>query len=187
MTWVRDSNHPAPFFVQVLQHYSPEIKLAWMRQEGLGGSVPIDQFATKFIHLFGSTITTKDSQRTAIFDTYSLYTGVTLSKECKMDLDERVDFQRVWDPELPKLCYECKKPRPVEAKRFCSLKCEDASKILMCKMCKKTNKGCQYCSPVPPCVPKAMADQLRMAQRMWFVSSVEDPSHEPAWKKQRRS
>ena len=201
-SWLQSADRPAPFYVVDSQKISSGEKLLWLRQE-LGSDASFEDFAVKFIELFGSNLRGKIPQKKAVLELYALYTETDIAaKESQLAPPERTRFKRIWDKHAPSLCDECGQPLGSGSKQYCSNECRDAGLTIACRLCGTSDQledyycnRCQRGGRVAETSSTSSGDprlddqkrQLRMAQRVWWTTTVADPEHEPAWKRQRRS
>ena len=200
--WWQHPERPIPFFVIDQIKVPDEEKVAWLRQE-LGQAAPLPDFAAKYLELFGARKNGQANQKCAVMQLYALYAPdrqeAAWKKECDIPPEHLVAFQRVWNPKAPRRCEECSKALPERApitQRFCSDKCKDAGLERTCKLCEGAEEPCRICQTLKAPDRASSGTRLDMAcdstslKRFWEVahsSCSAVPSHEPAWKKRRRS
>ena len=180
----------------------------------IGDNAGLDVFAETYVQLFGDKIAPQ-SQKQLCLALYREYAKIAqtvtqgpykslaearkkaYSCEAHIPPWEKQAFQRVWDPAAPDRCAECAKAleRPG---RGCSSVCEYAGTKHTCRGCgaelDRVHPYCRTCkrgaSPLAPHNKRArdQSAQMSMAQRLWFGgAATQDPAHEPAWKRRRRS
>ena len=77
-SWLQSADRPAPFYVVDSQKLSSGEKLLWLRQE-LGSDASLEDFAVKFIELFGSKLRGKIPQKKAVLKLYALCTETDIA------------------------------------------------------------------------------------------------------------
>ena len=212
--WQRHPTRPAPFYVIDNRNIAADEKLVWLKQE-LGQGADLEDFAKKFLELFAEKIRASAAQKKACLELYSKYAGAAYSKESDIPPEERVLFQRAWNPDAAELCQECGRALPAKAplgKEYCSDACADAGVKIVCRSCGKAEsivvtEGCRYCTACQKGAGGAQlrrdvflareselgkrvrqsAESLRKFRNITDFSDAADPDHEPAWKSRRRS
>jgi hypothetical protein len=122
------------FFVIDQVKASDDDKLAWIAQE-IGQGVGIGTFAATFVALFGDKVCDVPAQKRTCLKLYSKYTSSRFQKESDLIPADQEAFQRVWDPNAPRVCRECAKPVPATmplSDPYCSDKCKNAGLQLTC-------------------------------------------------------
>ncbi len=191
--------NPLPYYVIDEKSTANHDKVPWIRQE-LGDGVELAAFCIKFIELFGNKLHGNVPQKGACLKLYAMYNpdspGATWKQEGDIPPLDRVDFQRVWDPDAPCLCLEHGKPlkgRPSIHDMYCNSKCRDAGRIVRCTQC-TADKRCGFCSmdetplgdsKLDKVIQKNRLQMKRMRSVLGHETRVVDPSHVPAWKKRR--
>ena len=191
--------HPSrgcPFPVLDPPKPSDKEKLAWLRQE-LGGGAELVDFARKYLELFAAKVLTEAVQKLSVLRLYQVYAGATYKRECDLPPALLSDFQWVWHPDAPSRCRECGKaltgPCPIEH-LYCNDACRLAAAALTCRGCSKVLSDLPHC---PDCKlgsvlnwrePRGDFERMHLkARRLWLCNHGQDPEHEPAWKRRRRS
>ena len=199
--WYQHPTQPLPFFVIDQDKVSDGEKVIWLRQE-LGSSAALTQFAAKYIQLFGSRKVGEIQQKGAVLKLYALYLPdspeAAWKKEGDMPPRDMVEFQRVWNPEAPNRCQECRKAirgKPTLRDVYCDSKCRDAGVAVKCTRCTPERK-CGFCSMKAVSqggskLGEMLRENMQHLKHMRGITGHEtreaDPSHEPEWKKRRRS
>ena len=205
-TWRRHPIRPLPFYV-IDQAKVPETeKLAWIKQE-IGRQADLQNFATKFLDLFGDKLHGTVPQKNACIKLYSQYApeeddARNWEKESDIPPFEREDFQRAWG-QTARLCRECAKPVPRDVTGFyCSAKCEQAACVYACRKCNKVLEDrvhpyctdCNGSSRAPRKRPaddafdlQTSRDSLALMQRVCHTNRQVDRDHTPAWKLRKKS
>jgi len=182
-------------------------KIAWIRED-LGDDASLPDFSRKFLEIFGERVRETVPQKAACLKLYSVYArrAVPWVKESDLPPKELVAFERVWKPDAPNRCAECARVllhQPLG--EYCSSACRHGGETNTCRTCKKSldlvHPYCTTCKRGSPgfaaTTPgtddlskriQAQKDMISMCQRLWFGGVIgKDPSHEPAWKRRRRS
>ena len=153
-TWCEAHPHhrPATCYVVDLQRMKDAVKLEWLVLE-LGEEADIVVFARKFRELFGGKIGA-DSQKAVCLKLYRKYVNIAkrdfergqyatidearkklYSMECQVPPGELDDFEKVWDADAPRRCYECHGGVPAHTpyrQHFCDAACKEAGKEIVC-------------------------------------------------------
>ena len=175
--------------------------MIWIRQE-LGIDATLPEFCAKYLDLFSDRKVGAIQQKGACLKLYAQYRpgSEEASWEKEGDLPPRAmeEFQRVWKPDAPSRCRECRKKLEGKAStqdRYCSSKCRDAGFVVKCTRGTLAEK-CKFCTlPAAPSGSSKLDQALRESEqdlKRWrecigHATRVADPDHEPAWKKLRRS
>ena len=133
---------------------------------------------------------------------YALYRPGSPEAAWKRESDlpprDMVEFQRVWDPDAPSRCLECSEPlkgKPSLRDLYCDSKCRDAGFVVKCTRCTPEQR-CSFCkmkaAPQGESkLDKVLREDVQQLKRTRGIIGHEtraaDPSHEPEWKKRRRS
>ena len=160
------------------------------------------ELCAKFIELFGAKKVGEIQQKGACLKLYALYAPggpeAAWKKEGDLPPREMVEFQRVWDPNAPERCLECRKPiatRPAVSGSYCGIACERAGLIVTCTRCTPEGK-CSFCKLKPAPLRKSKLDEalrqnaVQLKRQRWMLEHEKceaDPGHEPSWKRRRRS
>jgi len=205
--WRQHPERPQPFFVIDQEKVSDEEKMIWIRQE-LGSDATLSQFCAKYIELFGARKVGEIQQKGACLKLYALYAPDSREAAWKKEGDlpprDLVEFQRVWNPEAPNRCLECRKSIGNKSDRdtYCSDKCKRAGVVATCTRCTPERK-CLYCTAAPSwsalgkrkfdtskldeAIRRSEEQLKRTRQMLGHERRSADPDHEPAWKRRRRS
>ena len=178
-------------------------KLVWIRQD-LGDEATLEDFARKFLEIFGDKVVSVPQQKKTVLELYSKYapsgSEKPWSKECDLPPSERVAFQRVWKSEAPDICKECgtslncilsHSERKHNDRHYCSEKCRLAGVIETCFKCKrkldeKNVPPCIFCKPTTRPLNTSKRS-LELTAQLWYRGQEPRVNHEPAWKRRRRS
>jgi len=185
---------PLPFYVFDQQKMSDDEKLEWLLQE-LGHHADLQEFAAKFIDLFGDKIKTESQQKSIALKLFSKYSGCEWKKESDLTPDVLEQFQRIWHPDAPSRCRECGKAIRAEGSMrelYCDTVCKAAGFTLHCTRCEgaENYQPCTLCMPLPPWQERwgsvrDSGEELLKARRFWYTRRVK--TGEPSYKLRRRS
>lgn len=199
--WLQHPERPLPFFVINPKNLSEEERLAWVKQELGKAEVDLEDFARKFVSIFGVAPNRQTYQKALCIRLFAQYQAepVGWKLECDLPPCELERFQRVWNPKAPGRCLECSTKLEVGTKGdYCDEACRNARMIIgACVECGCKEmvpskapgwERCAHCSVVVTMVlpVKRRGESLN---EVTFRSggSTRDPTQEPAWKSRRRS
>ena len=142
-SWQQHPMRPLPFYVIDQQKVPNDEKLRWLHQE-LGQGATLEDFARKFLELFGGKVHTTSQQKALVLKLFGAYAQQSPAcgwkKESDLPPPDLVEFQRVWDPDAPARCLECGKALPGERSSrstHCSDACRLAGVRTVCAYCKR--------------------------------------------------
>ena len=197
--WHEHPTRPQPFRVIDVQKMPEADKLEWIKQE-LQCDVPLEDFAAKFVELFGGKLSGTVPQKNSCLKLYGLYAeeGRCWEKECDLPPKVQVKFRRVWKASASDRCAECGEAldKPGE---YCARKgCAHAGMTNICRCGQVLDNAHPYCgackrgaSPLRGVLSERAQEQqgqMSLLQRLCFGGAMtKDPEHEPAWKRRKRS
>ena len=165
--WRQHPERLLPFFVTDQIKVSDEEKVIWIRQE-LGSGATLPEFCAKYIDIFSDRKVGAIQQKCACLKLYAQYRPgseeASWAKEGDLPPRAMEEFQRVWNPNAPSRCHECRKPLEGKASirdRYCSSKCRDAGFVVRCTRCTPEQK-CKFCTlRAAPSGPSKLDQVLR--------------------------
>jgi len=206
--WQHHPTKPMPFKV-IDQIKIPDAdKLAWIQNE-LGSDEDLPAFAVKFMDLFGNKLRGTVPQKAACLKLFAAYAGGGVTRESDLAPTDLMEFERVWTPHAPDRCLECSTVLDAPGE-YCGNECRNAGSAVICTRCQgkaervtirtQTELGarvekhliCTACDPPLVIGDDHLAQVIRDGRR--YIGMLEghfnwafDATHEPAWKKRRRS
>ena len=180
------------FWATHQQTVPEEDKLAWITQE-IGKDTSLREFGCKFVELFGDKIRDVCTQKKGVLKLYQKYAeeGAAWHKQCDLPPENEVEFDRIWNADAPLKCLECGKVSGTQP--YCSTECENAGYKIKCMLCKdECSCARPLLRPREDAAPlEKMLSKMLITGEQWttslFRTREADATHEPAWKKRKRS
>ena len=175
---VEYKQHPkwpdTPFFIVDQEKIKEDQKLEFMRFELGGDGADLATFAKTWMEVFKGKVKGKVSQKNAVLGLYAEYAEIGKEWRIEKNLppEEKEQFQRVWDPDAPRLCRTCGKALPQGTQDFFHASCMKNKFCRKCGTKSQMNKHCWYICPTCPAPSGAEAPSPSAQDNRELAQSV---------------